>query len=559
MKRKALATFFIACGCLAMVFGGTNVRADEEFTIDAATGYSEPHSMDPTLTTGGDQYEIIVHMEEGLMKFAPTTEAVGTNPEEMAAEIVPGQAESYEYDEDTLTYTFHLRDDIVWNDGTPVTADQFVYAWQRLVDPNTASSNGSLLNAIVKNAAAINAGEMDPSELGVEAPDDKTLVVTLENSCAYFLELTCSSQLMPLRQDVIEGNDTWTEAGTYCANGPYVMTEWVHDSYITLEKNEKYYDYENLGPDKITFHLSDSQTSNLAAYQSGDYDFISGVPADQIEALEASGDLFVNPRCNCTYLYLNVDSMTDWRVRAAVLLAIDRDNIVENVTQDGSTAAISLIPEAITTSEGESWPDAVGEVMYSWLQEQYPDYDLSDYVGRCELAQQLYQEAVDDGWNPDTSMDYQYNTSDTNKAIAEAVQSDLSNVLGINVTLNNIDSAGYTQTISQGGFYIARLGYGLSYNDAIGYFNLFGSNGSFEYSGWSNEKYDELVAQAHTMKAGTERDKVLEEIEAIMFTDEGFSICPLYDGSYTYCMDSTLKGVFYPAIEGVTIFSYAEK
>ena len=175
MKRKALATFFIACGCLAMVFGGTNVRADEEFTIDAATGYSEPHSMDPTLTTGGDQYEIIVHMEEGLMKFAPTTEAVGTNPEEMAAEIVPGQAESYEYDEDTLTYTFHLRDDIVWNDGTPVTADQFVYAWQRLVDPNTASSNGSLLNAIVKNAAAINAGEMDPSELGVEAPDDKTL------------------------------------------------------------------------------------------------------------------------------------------------------------------------------------------------------------------------------------------------------------------------------------------------------------------------------------------------------------------------------------------------
>lgn len=558
MKKRTLTTL-AAMMCLSLATG-VSVRAEaEEFVIDAATGYSEPHSMDPTLTTGADQYEIIVHMEEGLMKFAATSNAVGTNPEEMAAEIVPGQAESYEYDEETMTYTFHLRDDIVWNDGTAVTADQFVYSWRRLVDPNTAASNGAMLNAIVKNAAAINAGEMDPSELGVEAPDEKTLVVTLENSCAYFLELTCTPQLLPLRQDVVEGNDTWTEAGTYCSNGAYVMTEWVHDSYVTLAKNEKYYDYENLGPDKIIFHLSDNQTSNLAAYQAGDYEFISGIPADQIEALEASSDLFINPRCNCTYLYLNVDSMPDWKVRAAILLAIDRDNIVENVTQDGSTAAISLIPVAITTSEGESWPDVVGEVMYSWLQEQYPDYDLTDYVGRCELAQELYQEAVDAGWNADTTIDYQYNTSDTNKAIAEAVQADLSNVLGINVTLNNIDSAGYTQTISQGGFYIARLGYGLSFNDAIGYFNLYGTNGTFEYSGWSNEKYDELVAQAQVMPAGTERDEVLKQIEQLMFTDEGFSVCPLFDGSYTYCMDDTLKGVYYPAIEGYTIFSYASK
>ena len=531
----------------------------DELAIDVALGYSEPHSMDPTLATGADQFEILFHMSEGLMKFAAIEDTVNGNDNQYSSEVVCGQAESYEFDEASLTYTFHLRDDIFWSDGEKVTADKFVYALQRLVDPKTAASNGTLLNNIVKNATAISEGTMEPSELGIAAVDEKTLTVTLENSCSYFLDMCTHYGLYPLRQDVSEANgDTWTEAETFISNGAYVMTDWVHDSYIELTKNEKYYDYANLGPSKITFHLSDSETSNMAAYQSGEYNFVSGIPTDQIESLIASGDAYSNPRLNVTYLYLNCETIPDWRVRAAITLAIDKENLVTNVTQDGSTAATGLIPNGVTNSENKVWTDAVGEVMYAWLQEKYPDYDLSTYSGRCELAKVLYDEAVADGWDGSATMEYKFNTSDTNKAVAEAVQSDLSGILEAKVTLGNIDSAGYTDTISKGGFHLARLGYGITFNDAIGYYQLFGTNGNFEYSGWSDANYDKLVEQASTMQNGPERDKVLEEIEQIMYSENGFSVCPLYYASYVYCMKD-LQNTFYSAISNLTYFGYATK
>lgn len=555
--RKIIASLFTAVMATSMVL--TPVSAEEEkFDLHVALGYAEPHSMDPNIATGADQFEILFHMYDGLMKYTASEEAIGTNPDEYGFQLECGQAESYEFDEETLTYTFHLRDDIRWSDGEPVKAEDFVYSWQRLLNPDTAASNGTILNEIVVNATEVSSGEKDPSELGITAVDDKTLTVQLVNNCAYFLDLCTQYNLYPLRQDMVEGNDTWTEPATHLSNGAYVMKEWVHDSHITLAKNPEFYGYqEEVGPDEIVFHLSDSGTTNLAAYQSGEYDFISGVPADQIEALAASGDLFINPRLNLTYLYLNVETIPDWRVRAAIMLAIDRDNIVDNVTQDGSVAATGLIPNGVTNSNGEIWTDAVGPVMYAWLQETYPDYDLSSYGGRCELAQDLYAEAVADGWNESTSMDYQYNTSETNRAIGEAVQADLSNVLGINVTLNNIDSAGYTATISQGGFSIARLGYGISFNDAVGYYDLFGTNGSYEYSGWANEEYDNLLAQAKEMETGEERDAILEQIEQIMFTDAGFSISPMYYASYSYCMDSSIKNTFYSSVSNLTYFGNA--
>ena len=523
----------------------TTTTSGDGSVINVGLGYSEPHSMDPTICTGQDQAEILIHMFEGLMKYEATDTPSGSNPNVMNSEVVCGQAESYEYDEATLTYTFHLRDDIKWSDGQDVTAQDFVYSWQRLVDPNTAAQNATILNGIVVNATEITAGEKDPSELGVTAVDEKTLEVQLANPCAYFLNLCTQFSLYPLRQDAVESSATWTEPETYISNGAYHMTEWVHDSYVAVEKNENYYDAANIGPSKIVFYLSDNQASNYAAYENNEYDFFYGVPADQIEALEASGDLYTNPCLTTTYLYLNVNSLPDWRVRAAILLAIDRDNIVENVTQDGATPATGLIPSGINNSENVSWTEATDSPMFAWLQETYPDYDLSSYGGRCELAQVLYEEAIADGWDSEASMDYQYNTSDTNRAIAEAVQADLSNVLGISLTLNNIDSASYTATISQGNFKIARLGYGLSYNDAVGFFDLFGTNGSFEYSGWSNADYDEMYAQLKTMPAGTDRDALMAEMEELMFSEGNFSLSPLYYNTFTYCMKTDIQNVYY--------------
>lgn len=556
--RRTLGMALAASMTLSLCSVPAMAEENSEGTFDI-TGcvLSEPHSIDPNISTGTDQRFYQVHMWEGLMKYSVGEELAGTYDSMYLTTTEPGQAESYEVSEDELTYTFHLRDDIYWSDGEPVTAQDFVYSWQRIVDPELASSNGNIFNEIVLNATEINSGEMDPSELGVEAVDDKTFVVTLENACPYFLELCVDPRLSPIRQDVVEeyGNE-WTEASNIVCNGPYTMTEWVHDGYIRLEKNEQYYNYEALGPDSITWYMNDSETAILAAYQSGEYDFMTSIPTDQISTLADSGDLFTNDKIGLYYLYLNVNHITDWRVRAAITLAIDRQNIVENVTQGGENPATGIESAGITTYDGKLWTEEVGSPMTAWLQEMYPDYDLTNYEECCELAMELLAEAEAEGYDTGVTLDYEYNTSESHKAIGEAIQSDLSGVLGIDITLNNSDSSGYTANLALGEFDIGRLGYTISFDDPIGYLDLFGTNGSFEYAGWSSSEYDELVAQAKQIEDGAERDEVMKEAEALMFSENGFSICPLYYYVFNYCMDDTIGNVGYTTL-GFCTFAYA--
>ena len=194
-----------------------------------------------------------------------------------------------------------------------------------------------------------------------------------------------------------------------------------------MSRNDQY--YEPAGPDKITWYLSNSQTAMLAAYQAGEYDFFDNVPTDQIESLQASGDCFVADQI-CTYfIYLSCDQIPDWRVRAAITLSIDRDNIVENITQGGQTPATGLTAAGISDSQGNSWVDEIGTPLYDGLAELYPDYDLTTYSGRCELAVALLEEAVADGYDTSATINYEYNTDENHKAIAEAVQADVANVL----------------------------------------------------------------------------------------------------------------------------------
>ena len=172
------------------------------------------------------------------MKYQMVAENPADDVNMQNTEVVLGQAASYEVSDDLCVYTFTLRDDIFWSDGEPVKAGDFVYSWQRLVDPATASDYGYFLDNIVLNAAAIQAGEKDKSELGIKAIDDKTLEITLEAPCAYFLEMCAFASLVPLRQDVVEGSDNWTDPANIVVNGPYKVVEWVHDSYLRMEPNE---------------------------------------------------------------------------------------------------------------------------------------------------------------------------------------------------------------------------------------------------------------------------------------------------------------------------------
>ena len=553
--KKILTLVLALCLCLGMV---SALAEDAPFELNICVA-SEPETIDPGLANSVDSSMYTNHQFENLMKYAMTDEHPADDDTMYYVDIVPGQAASYEISEDQTVYTFTLRDDIFWSDGEPVEAEDFVYGWRRLVDPATASEYGYFLDHIVLNAAEIQAGEKDPSELGIEAVDAKTVKITLESPCAYFLSMCAFPALSPLRQDVVEGSDNWTDPANIVVNGSYKVVEWVHDSYIRMEKNDKYYDYDNLGPDALIWNLSDSETAILSSYQSGDFDFIDTIPADMIESLKDSGDLYINPYVGTYYLYLNCLKIEDWRVRAAMVLSIDRDNIVENVTQGGQVPATGLVASGILDSTGADFAYGNGELgaIYASLSEMYPDADLETYSGRCELAQQLYQEAVDDGaWDPNTTIVYNFNTSDTHKAIAEACGSDWETVLGINITLENQEWATYTNGLGEHNFGVARLGWIADYNDPVTYLELMVTDQSNNYGVYSNPDYDALITKAKAQLPGEERDATLYEAEKVLFSEGGFPVAPLYYYTQLYCKNANVDNVGFTPL-GYFFFNYA--
>ena len=553
--RKIVSLFLALCLVLGMA---SVAAADGEFVLNLCIA-SEPETIDPNLGSSVDSAIYANHQFENLMKYAMTDEHPADDPTVYNVDVAPGQAASYEVSEDQTVYTFKLRDDIFWSDGQPVVAENFVYSWQRLVNPETAADYGYFLDNIVLNAAAIQAGEKEPSELGIVALDEKTLQVTLESPCAYFLSMCAFPTLMPLRQDVVEGSENWTDPANIVVNGAYKVTEWVHDSYIRMEKNDKYYDAASLGPDALVWNLSDSETAILSSYQAGEYQFIDTIPSDMIASLKDSGDLFVNPYVGTYYLYLNCSKITDWRVRAALVLSVDRENIVENVTQGGQVPATGLVASGILDSKMQDFAYGSSELgaIYAWLSEQYPDADLETYTGRCELAQELYQAAVDDGaWDPDTTIVYNFNTSETHKAIAEACGQDWKTVLGVNITLENQEWATYTNGLGEHTFGVARLGWIADYNDAMTYLELMVTGASYNYGLYSNTDFDKDIVEAKSLLPGEERDALLYSAEEKLFGEGGFPVAPIYYYTQLYCKDCSIDNVGFTSL-GYFFFQYA--
>ena len=541
--------------------GGSDEGGDGEaegFVVTACIA-SEPETIDPSQISSVDGSTYVNHMFENLMKYVQTGEAADESGNMIFTKVDFGQAESVDVSEDGLVYTFKIRSDARWSYGQPVKAQDWVYSWQRLVNPATASEYGYFLDGIVVNAAEIQAGEKDPSELGIKAIDDSTLEITLCQDTPYFLEMCAFASLMPLRQDVVEGSDDWTTPENMVCNGAFKLSEWTHDSVIKMVPNDQYYDVANLGPTEIDWYLSDSETAILAAYQSGEWAFIEEFPTDMIGALQDSGDCFIDPYVGTYYLYLNCEKITDWRVRAAMVLCVDRENIVKNVTQGGQAPATGFVASGILDSTGADFAYGSSDLgaIYAWLSEAYPDYDLSTYEGRCDLGKKLYQEAVDEGaWDADATIVYNFNTSEAHKAIAEACGQDWENNLGLKITLENQEWATYTNGLGEHKFGVARLGWIADYNDPITYLELMVTGNAYNYGVYSDPKFDEAIASAKSMDAGPERDKALYTAEETLFGEGGFPVCPVYYYTNMYC-NKTIKNVGYTSM-GYYFFHYAQ-
>ena len=551
---QAAATTTAAQATTAQATTSASTATADRSTINVNIA-AQPDTIDPQLNSSVDGAMMIHHMFEGLMKW--DDDGAGN------AILAPGQAESYEKAaaaDGTIVYTFHLRDGIKWSDGQPVTAQDFVNGLQRLVNPATAADYSYMVDGIIVNAHEImiptNFDEIEatpegqeppeaiyekqPEDLAVAAVDEKTLTITIVSECPYFDELLAFPALFPTRKDLVDAyGEQWaTEPATYIGNGPYKLTAWERNSYIEISKNEYHYDIAHQIPEKIKFALMDDQNAILTAYRNGELDFIQSVPVDEVQSLLASGDLTVVSYIGTYYMSFQVQKppFNDVRVREAFALAIDRNFIVENITRTGQIPAAGFVPSGINDYD-PSGPDfrTNGGEWYS--------VDPEQYEANCDRARQLLTDAGYPGGQGFPAVQYMYNTNDSHRAIAEALQADWERELGVTVTLANQDWAVFLQTRKQGDYQLARNGWIADYNDPISFLDMWVSNSGNNDAQYSNPQFDALILQSRTATDPAARMKVLHDAEKIMQDD--FMLAPIYFYTQMYMLNPSISGLYY--------------
>ena len=524
MKKRLLALTLVAAMGISL-FAGCGETTDGGDQAAAGGGVvthnlnSEPKSIDPALNTAVDGHQVIYGVFEGLCRLDEKDQGI------------PGIAESWDISEDNLTYTFHLRD-AKWSDGQPVKASDFVYAWKRAVDPATAAEYGYQMYYL-KNGEAINNGEKPVDELGVKAIDDKTLEVTLESVTPYFLQLTAFPTYMPVREDVVSADpEGWAlNMDTYIGNGPFKVQEWKHDDVLKLVKNENYYDADKVKLDGIDYVFIVEASTAVSAFESGEIDYMEAVPAEKIAVLEEANDenFKILPYLG-TYFYIfnmNQEPVNNPKVRKALSLAINRTDIVEQVTKAGQVPATGFVPKGVSMSDGTTD-----------FQETAGDYNMPIDDSKVEEAKQLMAEAGYPDGQGFPTIELLYNTNEGHKAIAEAIQAMWKQNLGINVELRNEEWKVFQTSRNEGNYTVARHGWIGDYVDPMTFLDMWITASGNNDAKFSNPKYDELISKAKST-LGKERDDAMLEAQAILM--EELPVMPIYYYTNAILMRSTVK------------------
>lgn len=430
-------------------------------------------SLDPALNTDVEGSASIRSLFEGLMN------------EDAQGEMVPGVAESFEVSDDGLTYTFTLRE-ANWSNGEPVTAEDFVYGWQRVVTPETTSEYAwymELMNVV--NASQIVAGEMDPSELGVRAVDDRTFEVTLTTPTPFFINTLSHVTTFPVPRAVVEEHgNAWTQPGNIVGNGAYTLASHNLGVEIVFQKNPEYWDADNVVMETVRGITVNDSNVALTRYQAGELDRVQ-IPAGQYPRLEQeSPDEAISVPRGCSYAYVfnlsdkGPEALKDQRVREAMALSLNREVMVDQILQGGQRPAYSWTHWAIA---GFAEPS-----------ETFEDMPYEDRVAR---ARELLEEAGYGPQNP-VRLSLQYNTDESHRLLAVAAQQ-FWRPLGIEVTLNNVEWAVHTDRLQNQDFEIARYAWCADYNEASTFLDWFRTDG-YNSGKWSNAEFDELLVEART-------------------------------------------------------------
>ncbi len=450
---------------------------------------AEPKSLDPHHIEGTWEVNIVGDMLLGL-----TTEDPAGKP-------IPGAAESWETSDDGLTWTFHLADQ-QWSDGQPVTADDFVYAWRRILDPKTAAQYASLLYPF-KNAEAINAGKMKPDQLGARAIDARTLELQLEHPAPYLAEMMTHQSTYPVPRHVVEAKgDDWTKPGNYVSNGAYTLVDWVPNDHVTIVKNPKFYDAANVHVDRVVFYPTADYDAALKRFRAGELDVQDTLPASQIDWLRANmpETLGIGPYLGLSYIVVNQTRtpFDDVRVREALSLAYDRETISNKILRLGEEPAYSIVPPGVANYP---YGNALG-------------FRDMPQPKRIERAQSLMRAA---GFGPDKRLKTTFaiaNAPDTRR-VAAAVQQMWKEIY-VDVDLVPSETALNYVKLQNGDYNIGLAAWIADFNDARNFlFLLMTNNGGFNYGRYHNAEFDRLMEQSDLERDLVKRGELMAQAEAI--------------------------------------------
>jgi len=542
-KKAKISAVLLAVTLSVSLLSGCSKKAAPETTTSAIPQVitfnlgAEPKTLDPALSQAIDSGDVIGNSFEGLMRLDKDDKPV------------PGMADKYEMSKDGLTYTFHIRAGAVWSDGKPVVAGDFEYAWKRVLKPATAAvyayqmfylKNGQGYNestlAADKKTAGVKAATAD--EVGVKAKDDSTLVVTLASPTSYFLALTAFQTYMPIRKDVADTDNTWaTKPATYITNGAFKMKEWKPKDVMTFVKNDKYWDAKSIKLDTLNYKMLEDLTAALSAFKAGQMDVIQTPPQSEIPALIKDGSCKITPNYGTYYYEANLTpqaakinpeaakAIQNPKVRKALSLAINRKDIVENVSKGGQTPATSFVPKGSVDADGKDFA----------RKEYYPA------VGDIPQAKKLLAEAGYPEGKGFPKISFLYNTSAGHQNIAAAVQDMWKTNLGIDIELKNQEWKVFIQTRTDKNYILCRDGWLGDYSDPMTFLDLLTSSSGNNNAGYSNKEYDAKIIAAKSEIDPAKRMALLHEAEDIIMKDD--IVIPIYGYTNTMVQKPNIMGV----------------
>jgi oligopeptide transport system substrate-binding protein len=488
--RRALAAFL----AVALLLIGTSV-VNAAMVLNRGNG-AEPKSMDPHYIDGVWEMNIVGDLLIGLFTDGPDGRAI------------PGAADRWTISGDGKTWTFHIRDH-VWSDGTPVTAHDFVFAWQRLLDPKLAAPYAYNL-WIVKNGRAISDGRMMPAALGVRAKDDRTLVVELEHPAAYLPELLTHPVAYPLPRAVVQAKGAaWARPANFAGNGPYMLREWLPNDHITLVKHPRFYDAAGVRIDRVNYYPTIDGNAAIKMMRAGQLDTQNPFPANQINWIRANmpGALRMVPYLAINYATFNLrhPPFDDIRVREAINLAYDRETMTDKVLRLGEPPAYSIVPPGIA-----NYPVRVEMGMKAMT-----------YAQRLRLAQHRMREA---GYGPNNRLRFTYHTTTSPDPLrTAAVLQHMLRAIYIDMDIEQSDIQVHYKKLQTGNFDVAYSGWVADFNDASNFLDLLrgpnGTNWGNNFGYYHNPKFDALLNQANEQPNAQMRARLLLQAERIALSD----------------------------------------